>query len=106
MPETISVAILEASYSEPGEVRMFRALLVAGVIVALFFTIKENTGLFGSCRAVDAPIRSSSEWWVCEPGEFGGSPDLSDRSCTQWARIGDVAYWSCPLEAYGRPTGV
>jgi hypothetical protein len=82
--------------------RVFRALLIAGVIVALFFVLKENTGLFGSCRSFMAPVQASTEWWVCEPGELGGNPGLDDRACTQWARIGDIGYWSCPAETSAR----
>jgi hypothetical protein len=49
-----------------------------------------------------APVQASTEWWVCEPGELGGNPGLDDRACTQWARIGDIGYWSCPAETSAR----
>jgi hypothetical protein len=89
---------------------MFRAFLVLGVFVALVFAAKkellEDTGVIGSCKTISAPARSPNAWWACEPGELGFSPNPEARSCTQWAKIGDVAYWSCPLEAAGRPADI
>jgi hypothetical protein len=81
---------------------MFRALVAAGAVVALFMAARDGIvfkelGLTGSCRTVTTPPGMAGEWVACSPGKLDGRPDLSRRPCLSRAQIGDVEYWVCPF---------
>jgi hypothetical protein len=80
---------------------VFRALVAFGVIVALFFSLKntvlDDVGLVGACKVIDTPPGMGGEWLACRSGKLDGYPNLAKRSCTSYGRVWKVEYWSCPF---------
>ena len=80
---------------------MLKILLVSAAIAAAMFAIKDGrvlarAGLVGSCSSVAAPAGEAGVWQACRPGRLEGRPDLSRKSCTSRAVVGEIEYWRCP----------
>jgi hypothetical protein len=86
---------------ERSEATVFRFFLVAALVAAAMFMIKDDSvlerhGLLGSCAAVAPPAGQDGDWHACKKGRLSGAPDLSLKSCTKAGFVGVVEYWRCP----------
>jgi hypothetical protein len=86
---------------------MVRILIVAALIAASLFVVKENgvltrSGLMGYCTSVATPAGTDGSWRACHNGRLSGRPSLSLDACQPQGRNGEIEYWRCPAAVSAR----
>lgn len=80
------------------------AVLVLAAMVAVKQHVLHQTGLTGSCAAVQT-LSDGSQWLTCTSGKVGGRPSLASHSCTSAGMRGKAEWWHCPAQIVSSAAG-
>jgi hypothetical protein len=81
------------------------AVLVLAAMVAVKQNVLHQTGLTGSCAAVQT-LSDGSQWLMCTAGKVGGGrPSLASHSCTSAGLRGTAEWWHCPAQIVSSAAG-
>jgi hypothetical protein len=80
------------------------AVLVLAAMTAVKQGVLHQTGLAGSCSAVQT-LSDGSQWLTCTPGKLAGRPSLASHSCTSAGMRGKAEWWHCPAQVVSSAAG-